>query len=79
MYLYSEWTRIQKILFWGLVIFMGLMPCDVFCPTPVHKLINDHFFVDIYIYFFIWLTIIYRTITYDYEKDTIYTPVAVTA
>ena len=79
---YCVWknrTLWDKVLFWGLIVFMGLMPCDVFCPTPVHDLLNGHFFVDIYIYFFIWLTIIYRTITYDYEKDTIYTPVAVTA
>jgi len=51
----------------------------VFCPVAVHDLFNGHFFVDIYIYFFIWLTIIYRTITYDYEKNTVYTPVPATA
>lgn len=61
----------DKILFWALIVFMGMMPSDVFCPVAVHDLINGHFFVDIYCYFFIWLTIIYRTFTLEYEKDTI--------
>lgn len=67
--IWNEGKLWDKVLFWGLIVFMGVMPIDVFCPVWIHDYVNNHFFVDIYLYFFIWLTMIYRTITLDYGKN----------
>ena len=44
----------DKILFWALIVFFGIVPVDVFVPASVHRFLNETLFIDVYLYTLVW-------------------------
>jgi len=44
----------DKILFWGMTVFFGIVPVDVFTPPAVHHFLNGTLFIDVYLYMLAW-------------------------
>lgn len=72
MLCYYTWERrtlLDALLFWGSLIFMSIMPIDMFCPPKVHRFINGELFVGVYIFTFMWLTMVYKIIKENRQKE----------
>ena len=44
----------DKVLFWALLVFFGIIPTDVLVPTSVHNYLNGVLFIDVYLYAIVW-------------------------
>ena len=53
-YLQGRHALFDRILFWGLFVFFGIVPVDVFVPSKVHHFLNDTLYIDIYLYLLAW-------------------------
>lgn len=53
-YLQERHTLFDKVLFWALIVFFGVVPVDIFVPTSVHNFLNGTLFIDIYLYALVW-------------------------
>lgn len=63
-------SPIVKVLYWLSLIFMSMMPIDLFCPAKVHRLINGTYFVSVYVYLLMWLSMVYYTIRSNNQNTT---------
>ena len=57
-WLREQHTLYDKILFWGLLVFFGIVPTDIFVPTSIHKFLNDTLYINVYLYTLAWLKMV---------------------
>jgi len=53
-WLQATYTLFDKVLFWALFVFFGIIPVDVFVPTSVHQFLNNTLYIDVYLYALVW-------------------------
>ncbi len=53
-WLQATHTLFDKVLFWALFVFFGIIPVDVFVPTSVHQFLNNTLYIDVYLYALVW-------------------------
>lgn len=53
-WLQERHTIFDQILFWGLVVFFGIVPVDLFVPASVHRFLNGTLYIDVYLYALVW-------------------------
>ncbi len=53
-YLQQRHTLFDKVLFWALIVFFGIVPVDLFVPSSVHNFLNGTLFIDVYLYMLVW-------------------------
>ena len=61
-YTWAQRTKLDALLYWGSLVFMSLMPIDMFCPPKVHRFLNGQLFIGVYIFTAIWLTMVYKAV-----------------
>lgn len=47
-------TVLDRVLLWGMLIFFGVIPIDALVPSKVHHLVNDAWYVNVYLYAIAW-------------------------
>lgn len=57
-WLREQHTLYDKILFWGLLVFFGIVPTDIFVPASIHKFLNDTLYINVYLYTLAWLKMV---------------------
>ena len=53
-YLQEQHSLFDKVLFWALIVFFGIVPVDLFVPSSVHHFLNGTLFIDVYLYMLVW-------------------------
>ena len=53
-WLQAEHTLFDKVLFWALFVFFGIVPVDAFVPVSVHEFLNNTLYIDIYLFTLTW-------------------------
>ena len=53
-------TLVDRVLFWAMLIFFGIIPVDALVPARVHNLLNGTFYIDVYLYAIAWCRMFYR-------------------
>jgi hypothetical protein len=53
-WLQAEHSLFDKVLFWGMVVFFGIVPVDLFVPSSVHNFLNSTLYIDVYLYTLAW-------------------------
>ena len=53
-WLQAEHTLFDKILFWALLIFFGIVPVDFFVPAAVQEFLNNTLYINVYLYTIAW-------------------------
>ena len=53
-WLQAEHTLFDKVLFWALFVFFGIVPVDAFVPVSVHNFLNNTLYIDVYLYTLAW-------------------------
>lgn len=53
-YLQEQHSLFDKVLFWALIVFFGLIPVDAFVPSSVHYFLNETLFINVYLYLLAW-------------------------
>ena len=53
-WLQTEHTLFDKVLFWALFVFFGIVPVDAFVPVSVHNFLNNTLYIDVYLYTLAW-------------------------
>lgn len=47
-------TLFDKVLFWALFVFFGIVPVDAFVPVSVHEFLNNTLYIDVYLFTLTW-------------------------
>ena len=55
-------TIFDKVLFWTLLVFFGIVPTDVLVPASVHNFLNGTLFIDVYLYAIVWFQMLFEMI-----------------
>ena len=58
----STGSRIDRILFWAFFILFGLMPIDIFCPTPLCMFVHTKLWIGVWLFAVLWVRVIYTTV-----------------
>ncbi|MCQ2290022.1 MAG: DUF2029 domain-containing protein [Muribaculaceae bacterium] len=66
---WDKHTTFDRILYWANIIFMGIMPIDMFCPTKIHNFVNGVLYIDVYVYVFMYATMVYRAVASGKRKE----------
>ena len=53
-WLQAEHTLFDKVLFWALFVFFGIVPVDAFVPVSVHEFLNNTLYIDVYLFTLAW-------------------------
>lgn len=53
-WLQTEHTFFDKVLFWALFVFFGIVPVDAFVPVSVHEFLNNMLYIDVYLFTLAW-------------------------
>lgn len=53
-WLQAEHSLFDKVLFWGMLVFFGIVPVDLFVPSSVHNFLNGTLYIDVYLYTLAW-------------------------
>lgn len=53
-YLQEQHSLFDKVLFWTMIVFFGIVPADVFVPSSIHDFLNGTLFIDVYLYMLAW-------------------------
>ena len=53
-YLRENQTLFDKVLFWAMFVFFGIIPVDLFVPKDFHDFMNGTLFIDVYLYSLAW-------------------------
>ena len=62
-YLQEHHTVLDKVLFWALIVFFGLIPTDVLVPSRVHNFLNGTLYINVYLYTIVWCKMVWSMIT----------------
>ncbi len=62
-YLQDHHTVLDKVLFWALIVFFGLIPTDVLVPSRVHNFLNGTLYINVYLYTIVWCKMVWSMIT----------------
>lgn len=63
-FLQQEHSRMDRVLFWSLFVFFGIVPVDVFVPTPVHDFLNGKLLIDVYLYAVVWCRMLWSLLVH---------------
>lgn len=55
----------DKVLFWSIWLLWGVMPIDIFCPSPLCNYIHGNLWIGVYVLLIGWCRLLYDTLTYD--------------
>lgn len=58
-WLKASHTIFDKVLFWALIVFFGIVPTDVLVPASVHNYLNGTLFIDVYLYAIVWFQMLF--------------------
>ena len=58
-YLQESHTLTDKVLFWAMFVFFGIIPVDLFVPKDIHGFLNGTLFIDVYLYSLAWVRMCY--------------------
>ena len=47
-------TMFDKILFWAMIVFFGIVPVDLFVPLEIHHFLNNTLYINVYLYLLAW-------------------------
>ena len=61
-------TIFDKVLFWALLVFFGIVPTDVLVPATVHNFLNGTLFIDVYLYAIVWFQMLFEMMV---KKDNL--------
>lgn len=53
-WLQERHTLLDRCLFWGMIVFFGIIPVDLFVPASVHRFVNDTLYINVYLYTLAW-------------------------
>lgn len=53
-WLQATHTLFDKVLFWALFVFFGIIPVDVFVPASVHQFLDNTLYINVYLYALVW-------------------------
>jgi len=53
-WLQEQHDRFDKIVFWAMIVFFGIVPVDIFMPSAVHRFVNGTLYIDVYLYMLAW-------------------------
>lgn len=62
-YLQEHHTVLDKVLFWALIVFFGIIPTDVLVPSSVHNFLNGTLYINVYLYAIVWCKMIWSMIS----------------
>ena len=66
-YLQEHHTVLDKVLFWALIVFFGIIPADVLVPSSVHNFLNDTLYINVYLYAIVWCKMVWSMIGRRYS------------
>lgn len=58
-YLQESHTLTDKVLFWAMFVFFGIIPVDLFVPKDIHGFLNGTLYIDVYLYSLAWVRMCY--------------------
>lgn len=58
---------LDKLLFWGMLVFFGCVPTDVLVPNEVHDFLNNKLYIDVYLYALAWCRMVWSL--YENSRD----------
>lgn len=62
-YLQEHHTVLDKVLFWALIVFFGIIPTDVLVPSRVHNFLNGTLYINVYLYTIVWCKMVWSMIS----------------
>ena len=68
-WLQERHTVFDKVLFWALLVFFGIVPVDVFVPSQVHKFLNDTLYINVYLYALVWFKMVWSMVALKQTPD----------
>ncbi len=61
-YLQERHTVLDKVLFWALIVFFGIIPTDVLVPSSFHNFLNGTLYINVYLYTIVWCKMVWSMI-----------------
>ena len=49
-------------------VLVCIVPIDLLCPDAVHQLLNKTFYLNVFSFTVVWLTMIWKTIAYIHPQ-----------
>lgn len=67
-YVWEKHTLFDKIMLWVVFVLVCIVPIDLLCPDAVHQLLNKTFYLNVFSFTVVWLTMIWKTIAYIHPQ-----------